>query len=180
MYYDKFSTQLFTITLIGDKNGIKQLIINDINAKFAIKDEWQHSTTFFSDAKQQLREYFSGNRTEFNLTLNPFGTVFQKHAWQQLRHIPYGSIKKDKDIAISLGNSNNANIVNSVNNKNPIPILIPSHRVINSDNENQDSHYRNQLNKLLREFEQKNQTTNTPYKTHKKNAQKKKQMSPVS
>lgn len=168
MYYDKFSTQLCNIILVGDKQGINQLLINDGQDKIIIKDHWQHSTTFFSQAKQQIREYFSGERKSFDLPLNPIGTVFQKHAWQKLQNIPYGEVKRHKDIAVTLGNHNTPNVIISANDSNPIPIIIPSHRLTGSESEMKQYSKHRHLNQLLREFEQGRFQQSKKYKTHSK------------
>lgn len=168
MYYDKFSTQLCDIILVGDRQGINQLLINDGHHKIVIKDHWQHSTTFFSDAKQQIREYFSGERKTFDLQLNPTGTVFQKHAWQKLQAIPYGDVKRHKEIAVTLGNHNTPSIIISANDCNPIPIIIPSHRITGSEAEMKQYSKHRKLNQLLRDFEQGLFQQPKQYKTHNK------------
>ncbi|SGY86699.1 methylated-DNA--[protein]-cysteine S-methyltransferase [Moritella viscosa] len=141
MYYDKFTVQLATpsdepdylIIQVGDEKGISQLLIDNDTKEINIDTEWQHSSTFFNDAKQQLREYFNNERHVFKLELNPTGTVFQRHAWQQLTKIPYGETRRYKDIAAGLGNPNASRAVGMANNKNPIPIIIPCHRVIGAN-----------------------------------------------
>ncbi|QUM76071.1 methylated-DNA--[protein]-cysteine S-methyltransferase [Moritella sp. 24] len=142
MYYDKFTVQITTpsgeedchIILVGNEDGITQLLIDNGTKTIDIATGWHHSSTFFNDAKLQLREYFNGKRQEFDLKLNPVGTVFQRHAWQQLTKIPYGETRRYKDIASGLGNPNASRAVGMANNKNPIPIIIPCHRVIGANN----------------------------------------------
>lgn len=142
MYYDKFTVQITTpsgeqdchIILVGNEQGITQLLIDNGTKAIDISTEWRHSSTFFNEAKLQLREYFSQKREVFNLKLNPAGTVFQRHAWQQLTKIPYGETRRYKDIAAGLGNPNASRAVGMANNKNPIPIIIPCHRVIGANN----------------------------------------------
>lgn len=142
MYYDKFTIQLTTSTgyhpyefiLVGDEKGLTQLMIDNGSKEIKIAADWVHSSTFFNDAKQQLREYCHNERQTFDLKLNPAGTVFQRHAWQQLRKIPYGETCRYKDIAAGLGNPNASRAVGMANNKNPIPIIIPCHRVIGANN----------------------------------------------
>lgn len=81
---------------------------------------------------KQLEEYFQGKRREFDLPLHPHGTKFQQKVWEALRTIPYGEVKTYKDVAISIGNEKACRAVGLANNKNPIPIIIPCHRVIGS------------------------------------------------
>ncbi|GIC79211.1 methylated-DNA--[protein]-cysteine S-methyltransferase [Moritella sp. F3] len=142
MYYDKFSISYTSATgeqechiiLVGDDTGITQLMIDNGTKPIQISAHWQHSSTYFNEAKQQLREYFTNKRQVFELRLNPLGTVFQRHAWQQLIKMPYGETRRYKDIAAGLGNPNASRAVGMANNKNPIPIIIPCHRVIGANN----------------------------------------------
>lgn len=92
-----------------------------------------NETPVIKKAHNQLTEYFSGKRKEFDLPINPKGTPFQKHIWEQLRKIPYGKTASYKDIAIMAGNPKACRAVGMANNKNPIIIITPCHRVIGSD-----------------------------------------------
>lgn len=78
----------------------------------------------------QLTEYFQGKRKEFDLPLQPEGTEFQKQVWAQLQKIPYGTTCSYKDIAVGIGNEKAFRAVGGANNKNPIMIIVPCHRVI--------------------------------------------------
>ncbi len=80
----------------------------------------------------QLREYFAGKRTEFDLPLKPVGTPFQQQAWTQLRKIPYGKTISYAEQAKRLGDHKKARAVGTANSKNPISIIVPCHRVIAS------------------------------------------------
>lgn len=81
----------------------------------------------------ELSEYFQGRRTEFSVPLNPSGTQFQKQVWKALREIPYGETRSYKEIAEVIGNPKACRAVGMANHKNPLPILVPCHRVIGSD-----------------------------------------------
>ena len=81
----------------------------------------------------ELREYFDGKRREFDLPLAPEGTDFQKRVWEELCKIPYGETRSYGEIAAALGNTRAARAVGLANNKNPIPIIVPCHRVIGAD-----------------------------------------------
>ena len=83
----------------------------------------------------QLREYFNGDRKEFDLPLDIQGTDFQKRVWEQLLKIPFGKTKTYLDIAKSLGDRNSLRAVGMANGKNKISIIIPCHRVIGADGE---------------------------------------------
>lgn len=81
----------------------------------------------------QLREYFAGARRDFDLPLRPHGTSFQLAAWQQLQRIPYGSTISYAEEAARLGRPQAYRAVGGANGKNPLPIVIPCHRVIAAD-----------------------------------------------
>ena len=82
---------------------------------------------------QQLDEYFKGVRKNFSLKLHPQGTPFQKLVWQRLKKIPYGKLVSYGDVARAVGKPKAYRAVGNANNKNPIAIIIPCHRVIGSD-----------------------------------------------
>lgn len=83
-------------------------------------------------ACRELDEYFKGERKEFSFPMLPQGTEFQKKVWNALREIPYGEKRTYKDIAIVIGNEKACRAVGLANNKNPLPIVVPCHRVIGS------------------------------------------------
>lgn len=82
--------------------------------------------------KQQLEQYFAGQRQQFDLPLDFQGTAFQQQVWEALLSIPYGETRSYKDIAIQLGNEKAVRAVGAANGKNPISIIAPCHRVIGS------------------------------------------------
>lgn len=90
-------------------------------------------TELIKKAIKQLNEYFNGTRISFDLPLSLEGTDFQKLVWNTLKAIPYGETKSYKDIAEAIGNPKACRAVGMANNKNPISIIIPCHRVIGSN-----------------------------------------------
>jgi methylated-DNA-[protein]-cysteine S-methyltransferase len=90
-------------------------------------------TPILMEAAHQLNRYISGNLKIFSLPLAPKGTDFMKKAWTCLCEIPYGKTSTYKEIAIKIGSHKAARAVGLANNRNPIPIFIPCHRVIGSD-----------------------------------------------
>lgn len=87
-------------------------------------------TELLVEARAQLLAYFSGERTTFDLPLAPMGTGFQRRVWQVLCGIPYGETVSYKEVARRVGNEKAARAVGRANNRNPLPIIIPCHRVI--------------------------------------------------
>lgn len=82
---------------------------------------------------QQLREYFAGTRRDFDLPLAPEGTEFRQRVWNALRSIPYGETRTYRDIAAQVGAPRGMQAVGQANRHNPIPIVIPCHRVVAGD-----------------------------------------------
>lgn len=87
-------------------------------------------TPLLCQAKQQLTEYFEGHRRSFDLPLAPHGTPFQQAAWAALCEIPYGEVRSYAQQAAAIGKPNACRAIGMANHCNPIPILIPCHRVI--------------------------------------------------
>ncbi len=79
---------------------------------------------------RQLKEYFAGKRTKFDIPLHPKGTEFQRNVWHVLKAIPYGETRCYQDVATAVGNPRACRAVGMANNKNPIMIIVPCHRVI--------------------------------------------------
>lgn len=88
------------------------------------------SRPILDKAKQQLAEYFDGKRRTFNLSIDARGTLFQRRVWKALRDIPYGDLVTFQEVAQMVENPNAARAVGRAANKNPLQIIIPSHRVV--------------------------------------------------
>jgi methylated-DNA-[protein]-cysteine S-methyltransferase len=88
-----------------------------------------------AQARQQLTEYFAGSRTTFDLPLDPSGTEFQRRVWDSLRTIPYGTTTSYGAIARRLGDPHATRAVGAANGQNPIPIVVPCHRVVGAKGE---------------------------------------------
>jgi len=93
----------------------------------------KQASTLTDITAMQLKEYFTGKRKKFDIPLNPHGTDFQLSVWKELEKIPYGKTRSYKQIAQAIGNPKASRAVGMANNKNPIWILIPCHRVIGAD-----------------------------------------------
>ena len=90
-------------------------------------------TALLQKAKKQLEEYFAGKRREFDLPIRLYGTDFQKKVWNVLRSIPYGETLSYGEVALRIGNPKASRAVGGANNKNPVMIIVPCHRVIGAD-----------------------------------------------
>lgn len=125
MNCDIFESPIGALWLYEEDGFLISLAFSDEKLK-AKKQE----TALLLEAKKQLSEYFSGKRKVFDLPLNPKGTDFQKKVWQALCKIPYGETFSYKKVAQKIGNEKACRAVGMANNKNPIAIIVPCHRVI--------------------------------------------------
>jgi len=86
-------------------------------------------------ARQQLAEYFAGTRTAFDVPLDPAGSAFERRVWDALRTIPYGATLSYSELARRLGDVRATRAVGTANARNPIPIIVPCHRVVGASGE---------------------------------------------
>ncbi|ASV30084.1 methylated-DNA--[protein]-cysteine S-methyltransferase [Maribacter cobaltidurans] len=121
-------TPLGTAKLEGDENGLTVITVLDTDETLT-----DIIPVELEDAAYQLKEYFDGSRTRFDLLLNPSGTDFQKSVWKALQEIPYGKTVSYLDLSKTLGDVKAIRAVASANGKNPLWIVVPCHRVIGSD-----------------------------------------------
>ncbi|OOM43349.1 methylated-DNA--protein-cysteine methyltransferase, constitutive [Clostridium beijerinckii] len=127
VYY--YNTKIGKISIV--ENGTAIIKICFIN-----KDELNiegNETELLRKAIKQLEEFFEGERNCFDLPLAPKGTEFQRKVWSALQEIPFGETRSYGEIAKIVGNEKAARAVGLANNKNPIPIIIPCHRVIGAN-----------------------------------------------
>lgn len=133
MYYTTFKSEIGPITLVGDENGLQRLFLdkpNDISRRLNIGEDWIKSETFFKTEILWVNAYLSGSKESYDIKLNPQGTAFQKRVWKALLEIPYGETISYMELAKRIGNENASRAVGAANGKNPIPLIIPCHRVI--------------------------------------------------
>ncbi|WP_312693153.1 methylated-DNA--[protein]-cysteine S-methyltransferase [Caproiciproducens sp.] len=97
------------------------------------RDAAVRETELLKQTAEELREYLAGERKEFTVPLSPKGTEFQRRVWKSLCDIPYGETRSYKEIAENAGSPKGFRAVGMANNRNPIPIMIPCHRVIGAD-----------------------------------------------
>ena len=124
-----YNTEIGRIGIVANETAVTQITLGDHVSPGQKVEE----TSLIKDVAAQLREYLAGNRKVFNFPLAPRGTDFQKSVWTALEHIPYGETRSYKEIAQAIGNPKACRAVGMANNKNPILIVIPCHRVIGSD-----------------------------------------------
>ena len=121
-------TPIGLLQIVEDDSAITQIRLADNS--FSRETE---ETPLLLEAKRQLTEYFSGKRKNFELPLAPKGTPFQQKVWTALQTIPYGETRSYQQIAEQIGSPKACRAVGLANNKNPIILAIPCHRVIGAD-----------------------------------------------
>lgn len=121
---------------IGESSGYVRHLVFSSEEKLNehVKTPYVIEETFLiKAAKKQLDEYFEGSRKSFDLPLKPEGTDFQRRVWGALKEIPYGETRSYKEIGQKIGCPKGSRAVGLANNRNPISVMVPCHRVIGAD-----------------------------------------------
>ena len=126
-YQMMIDSPLGPLTLAGTDDALAKITFGDM------REGNEAASAPLELAARELAEYFEGKRREFTVPLAPEGTAFQRKVWDALREVPYGETESYKDIAVRIGKPGAAIAVGQANSRNPIPIIIPCHRVIGSD-----------------------------------------------
>lgn len=121
------------VAILAIKENDGRIIEIDFSKEEIPKDLELRKTPLIEETIKELEEYFRGKRRTFHIPLNPRGTEFQKSVWNELVKIPYGETSSYGEIAKRIGNPKAARAIGMANNRNPISIIIPCHRVIGSD-----------------------------------------------
>lgn len=116
-----------------EENGIAITKLDFINKDVQEEILEKNETDLLKRAINELNDYLDGKRSSFDLQLEPNGTEFQKKVWNALKEIPYGETRSYGEIAKAIGNEKASRAVGMANNKNPIAIIIPCHRVIGAN-----------------------------------------------
>ncbi|MUL40303.1 methylated-DNA--[protein]-cysteine S-methyltransferase [Streptomonospora sp. PA3] len=132
--YDLVPSPLGELLLIGDGEALTGLYM-DPHERFAqqVATEWRRDPGALREAAEQLAAYFAGELREFSVALAPRGTAFQRTVWQALTTIPYGRTATYGEIAADIGRPGASRAVGMANNRNPISIVVPCHRVIGAN-----------------------------------------------
>ena len=133
VYYSTFQSPVGPLLLAGSKAGLLLVSFASGDRPRNVDPEWRPDVTAFVEVVQQLQSYFAGERKNFDLALILEGTDFQKRVWTALRKIPYGETISYKELAGMIGKPRAVRAVGAANGANPIPIIIPCHRVIGHD-----------------------------------------------
>ena len=133
MFYTTIDSPFGEVLIAGTEAGLHQVVFQAGTQPVTPAANWIKDPAPLEDAAHQLREYFAGRLTHFNLPLAPQGTAFRKKVWFHLAQLPYGKIISYRDLAEQVGNPKACRAVGAANGANPIPIIIPCHRVIGSN-----------------------------------------------
>jgi methylated-DNA-[protein]-cysteine S-methyltransferase len=131
--YSWYESPVGPLLLAGSSNGLKRVSFGSGRRLLGIDPDWRHDDSLFVEVVSQLNSYFAGERETFDLPLEPGGTEFQKKVWTALQTIPYGETVSYKELAQRIGRPQAVRAVGAANGANPIPIIIPCHRVIGND-----------------------------------------------
>ncbi|HWU74884.1 MAG TPA: methylated-DNA--[protein]-cysteine S-methyltransferase [Rhodanobacter sp.] len=138
IHYLDMASPVGVLRLVADNQGLREIRFEREARAEAVPPAWIHASKArmpppIAIARQQLQEYFAGERQHFELALHPVGTPFQLGVWQQLRLIPYGITISYGELARRVGNPAASRAVGAANGRNPLPIVVPCHRVIGSN-----------------------------------------------
>ena len=133
MRYTYLRSPLGDLLAVRDDEGLTGLYLPSGKSAVAPRPDWTRDDTAFDDVRTQLEEYFAGDRREFDLPLHPTGTPFQQRVWRALCEIPFGETASYSETAVAIGAPTAVRAVGHANGQNPIPIIVPCHRVVGAN-----------------------------------------------
>lgn len=133
MRYSYLDSPIGTILLVGRPGVLTGLYVADHDNCPPVQAGWVEDDEALAEARAQLTEYFAGERTTFDLTLEMDGTPFQRQVWDALLKIPFGETWSYGELAAHLGRPGSARAVGAANGRNPISVVVPCHRVIGAN-----------------------------------------------
>lgn len=131
-FYTYLDSPIGRLLLAGDGHALHRIGFPAGKAAMQPESDWLRRNGVFREVIAQLNAWFAGELHQFNLPLAPEGTPFQQRVWRALLDIPYGETRSYGDIARQIGKPTASRAVGAANGLNPIPIIIPCHRVIGS------------------------------------------------
>ena len=133
MLYGKMKSPIGDLTLVGSGDQLEMIGFPKGKGVIRVLPDWRREDSAFGNVAEQIDDYFAGDRKTFELSLKPSGTEFQLEVLKALTDIPYGQTISYKEIARAIGRPKAVRAVGAANGRNPLPIVIPCHRVIGSD-----------------------------------------------
>ena len=132
MLYTYMHSPVGPLLLAGSGGRLEVISFSSGSKAHGPRPEWRRDDEPFHGVRRQLTEYFAGTRQVFDLPLSPAASPFQARVLDALQAIPYGETRSYRDIAVAVGDPQAVRAVGSANGRNPLPIVIPCHRVIGS------------------------------------------------
>jgi methylated-DNA-[protein]-cysteine S-methyltransferase len=132
-HYTTMPSPLGELQLVAGPRGLTRIVFPDDRQPVQPESHWKTADKVVRRAERQLNEYFAGDREEFDLPLDPQGTPFQMRVWRALLQIPYGETISYGELARRIGRPKAQRAVGAANGSNPLPIIVPCHRVIGSN-----------------------------------------------
>ncbi|GHB00015.1 methylated-DNA--[protein]-cysteine S-methyltransferase [Modicisalibacter luteus] len=130
MRYTTFASPLGELLLAGDKRGLRRLCFLDEKPGLTEREQWQRDDESLAEAREEVLAYLAGRRRSFNIDVAPEGSEVQREVWAALMRIPYGQTRTYGELANRLGHGKAVIAVSSASAANPLPILIPCHRLV--------------------------------------------------
>lgn len=133
--YDRFDSPIGPLTVAADEHGVRHILFAENRHDAAGRAQWLRDARFplLVEARRQLLDYLAGRRAGFDLPLQPLGTPFQCRVWHTLARIPFGQTWTYAELARAVGKPTASRAVGAANGRNPLPIVLPCHRVIGAD-----------------------------------------------
>lgn len=131
--YSVVSSPVGDLTLVAEDGALVRLTMESQRHTPSAADPGERDDQGFTTVREQLAEYFAGQRTAFDVRLAPHGDPFKQRVWRLLQEIPYGQTRTYGELARALGDVNLSQAVGSANARNPIGIIVPCHRVVGAD-----------------------------------------------
>lgn len=133
LYYDRFDSPIGPLTVAVDDNGVRHILFAENRHDAKGREQWRRDPDAVAEPRRQLLEYLRGERRQFDLILAPAGTDFQLDVWQMLARIPFGATWSYRELAERIGRPTATRAVGAANGRNPLPIVLPCHRVIGNN-----------------------------------------------
>jgi methylated-DNA-[protein]-cysteine S-methyltransferase len=133
MWFDTFDTPIGPLTIAADDAGLRHVLFPENKYDVLGRYEWRRDAAALREPRNQLLAYFAGELRAFDLPLQPQGTTFQVKVWNCLALIPFGETRSYATIAADIDAPRAVRAVGAANGRNPLPIVLPCHRVIGSD-----------------------------------------------
>ena len=133
LYFDQFDSPIGTLTVAGNGEAIVHILFPQNRHDARGRADWRRDAVPLREARMQLLQFLHGERTRFDLPLQPRGTPFQQRVWQALAAIPFGQTWSYLQLASHLGQPTATRAVGAANGRNPLPIVLPCHRVTGRD-----------------------------------------------